>query len=123
MPGSWEERAAAGGALAAGAGGAHADRQILELLLDPDDTAVTFRTAVALVEQRTTKAIRLIMMASATADDNHLDWLGEAVDEFRARGNDADESFLREALRTLERDDDPACARAARLWLSELGWA
>jgi hypothetical protein len=63
--GPWEDRAAEGEALAAGAGRADVDARLLALLLDPEDTAVTFRTAIALLERRDLQALRLVVLASA----------------------------------------------------------
>ncbi|MFJ5221596.1 hypothetical protein [Streptomyces sp. NPDC088400] len=49
------------------------------LLLDVADTAVTRRTAEALVRVGTTAAVRLIALAVAEADDDHGDWMQTGV--------------------------------------------
>lgn len=120
--GSWEERAAAGEVLAQNAG-SDADTRLLELLLDPEDTAVTFRTAAALLKQRTAEAFRLLVLVAAKADDSHRDWIGDAVDEFVARADGEAEPFLRQALVTIRNGDDPACSQAAREWDAWYRWS
>ncbi|TCI98801.1 hypothetical protein [Aeromicrobium sp. IC_218] len=122
MTGSWEERAAAGEALAPGAGVPDTDARLIELLLDPENTAVTFRTAVALLDQRTTAAFRLLVLASADADDNQRDWIGDAVDGFVGRMQGEGEAFIRRALHVLEKDND-GCAHAAAEWRAWFHWS
>jgi hypothetical protein len=120
--GSWEERAVAGEVLAQSAG-SDADTRLLELLLDPGDTAVTFRTAAALLKQRTVEAFRLLVLAAAKADDSHRDWIGDAVDGFIDRAHGEAEPFLRQALVTFRNGDDPACSQAAREWEAWYRWS
>jgi hypothetical protein len=119
--GSWDERAAAGEALAQHAG-SDADTRLLELLLDPEDTAVTFRTAAALLAQRTVEAFRLLVLAAANTDDSHRDWIGDAVDEFIDQAHGEAEPFLRQALVTIRNGDDPACSQVAREWEAWYRW-
>ena len=120
--GPWEERAAAGEVLAQNAG-SDADTRLLELLLDPEDTAVTFRTAAALLKQRTVEAFRLLVLAAAKTDDSHRDWIGDAVDEFIDRSHGEAQPFLRQALVTIRNGDDPACSQAAREWEAWYRWS
>ncbi|MEU1181753.1 hypothetical protein ABZ464_29745 [Streptomyces sp. NPDC005820] len=49
------------------------------LLLDAGDTAVTRRTAEALVRVGTVAAVRLIALAVAGADDNQAEWMQTGV--------------------------------------------
>jgi len=123
MKRSWEERASEGEELAAQVGSPDADERLLELLLDPDNTAVTFRTAVALLDRRSLAAVRMIAVASAMADDNHMDFLGDAVAEFRARSLGGDDQFLRGALESIGSEADSAYARAAQELHAWCGWA
>lgn len=89
---------------------------LLEYLRDPEDTAVTYRTARALLDQRTTAAWCLIVLAGGSADDNHRDWLSGAISDFVADTLGEGEPFLRHALELMQNDDDPGLSRAAREW-------
>lgn len=111
---SWESQAAEGETLAADVGAPAVDARLLALLLDPENTAVTLRTALALLEQRSHQAVQLLVRASARADDNHNDWIGDAIVEFRARHLGDDDDFLRGALSASQNDPDQASAKAAR---------
>ncbi|MFE7507457.1 hypothetical protein [Promicromonospora sp. NPDC057488] len=120
--GSWEERAAAGEVLAQSAG-SDADTRLLELLLDREDTVVTFRTAAALLKQRTVPAFRLLVLASAETDDSHRDWIADAIDEFIVRSQGEAEPFLRQALETIRNGGDAVCSQAAREWEAWYRWS
>jgi hypothetical protein len=111
-----------GEALAQSAG-SNADTRLLELLLDPEDAAVAFRTAAALLKQRTVGAFRLLVLAAAKTDDSHRDWIGDAVDEFIDRAPGEAEPFLRQALVTIRNGEDPACSQAAREWEAWYRWS
>jgi hypothetical protein len=58
---------------------------VLRLLLDDRDTAVTLRTALALLERRDRLGLELIATADAQADDDTSQSLYDAVTEFQAR--------------------------------------
>lgn len=103
--------------------GSDADTRLLELLLDPEDTAVTFRTAAALLNQRTVDAFRLLLLAAAKTDDSHRDWIGDAVDGFIDRSHGEAQLFLRQALVTIRNGDDLACSQAARAWEAWYRWS
>lgn len=111
---TWEDRVAEGQMLAAKAGAAEADARLVDLLLDSDDTVVTLRTALALLEQRTPRALRVVVAAAARADENQGDSLGDAVNSFRATSLGNDDEFLRKTLGVLAQDPDEECALAAR---------
>lgn len=110
---TWEDRVAEAQMLAAKAGAAGADARLVALLLDSDDTAVTLRTALVLLEQRTPSALRVVVAAAARADENQGDWLGDAVNWFRASSLGNDDEFLRKTLGVLAQDPDEDCALAA----------
>jgi len=110
---TWEDRVAEGQLLAAQAGTPDADARLMTLLLDPADTAVTLRTAVALLGQRTAGALRIVVAAAARADESQADWLGDALNLFRASSLGNDDEFLRKTLDALAQDPDEECALAA----------
>lgn len=114
MSDGWEARAAEGEAIAPRSGTPEVDARLLALLLDPEDTAVTYRTALALLRQRTPEAVRVVVCADARADANHSDWIGDAFATVRADALGDDDEFLRSTLSGLSADRDEACARAAR---------
>ncbi|MCX5096229.1 hypothetical protein OOK36_47175 [Streptomyces sp. NBC_00365] len=76
---SWTHRVRAGRDLASFAGVPEAAEALVGLLLDVEDTAVTRRTAEALVRVGTVSAIRLIALSVAEADDNQVNWLQTGV--------------------------------------------
>jgi len=112
---TWADRAALGESLASQVGDASVDERLVALLLDPEDTAVTFRTAVALLERRDPRAVRLVIVASASADEDTSNWIGGALNDFRADSLQ-NEEFLRAALEELHEDPESSCARAAHAW-------
>ncbi|WP_340539153.1 hypothetical protein [Nocardioides sp. GXZ039] len=118
---TWQERAALGEELAAQLDRPGAEQQIMALLLDPDDTAVTYRTARALLERRDLRGVRLVLSAEARADANHAEWLGAAFSNFRADGLGAADDHLRSALRSVALDGDRELADAAADLLEWLG--
>nr|WP_255946766.1 HEAT repeat domain-containing protein [Streptomyces sp. ODS25] len=81
---SWAQRVRAGQDLASCAEVPEAAEALLRLLLDVEDTAVTRRTAEALVRVGSLAAVRLLARAVADADDNHADWLETGVGDARA---------------------------------------
>lgn len=123
MPGElgWEQRAAYGEELAADLDRPGAEAQVLRLLLDPDDTAVTFRTAVALLARMDIRGVRLVAKADAAADDQTSDQIGAAFAEVRAESLGAVDGILRDALTAVAADQDAETAVAARALLRWMG--
>lgn len=119
---SWEERIEAGEALAPAAGERDADAQLLGLLRDPENTAVTLYTALALFEQRTAAAIRLVVLASARTDDNHRDWIDAALGDFLGSVSAEEQEFVRHTVRMFQNDGDPVLAQEAREWVAWYRW-
>lgn len=117
----WERRAALGEELAADLDRPGAEARIMRLLLDPEDTAVTFRTALALLSRRDIRGVRLVAWADSRADDQRSDHLCDAFAEIRAESLGADDNFLREALSSVAAEDDAATAWAARALLRWMG--
>jgi hypothetical protein len=87
---SWEERAASGRQLALLAGNREVDVVLGRLLLDPDDTAVAYDTALALLQRGDLHALRLVLLAFGSADADQADEIGAAI--FHAYG-DSDEAW------------------------------
>lgn len=81
-----------------GVGDAATDDRLLQLLLDPNDTAVTYETALALLARRDDRGVELILRAEVLADDNTSQWLGDAFATFRAESHGRDDDFLRSSL-------------------------
>lgn len=87
--------------------------RLLQLLLDPEDTGVTYYTAVAVLGQCEFAGIELIVRATALADDNTNEFLGGAFLTFRAETRWQKDSFLRESLLEIASMSDVETHRAA----------
>ncbi len=111
----WQERAALGQSLAADFEDPGVARRLIALLLDPDDTWVTRQTAAALWGMRRPEVVRLVLVASSRADDNHNDYLIGALADFPAQSPGDEDHFIREALIAVHDDPDPALAGIARV--------
>lgn len=96
----FEARAREGEILARSAGDSVADARLLNLLLDPLDTIVTYRTALALLARRDGVGIDLLLRAEVEAKADTSRWIGEAFATFRASSWGGDDEFLRCSLRT-----------------------
>jgi hypothetical protein len=110
----FEQRAGVGEQLAGTVGEPDVDERLLSLLLDPQDTAVTYRIALALLERRDFAGLQLIVKADALADDDTGQWLSDAIGTFRARSLGRDDDFLLSTLTELVGDSDKAVQRSAR---------
>jgi hypothetical protein len=110
----FEQRAGVGEQLAGAAGEPDVDERLLSLLLDPQDTAVTYRTALALLERRDLAGLHLIVKADALAGDDTGQWLSDAIGAFRARSLGRDDDFLLSTLTELVGDGDESVQRSAR---------
>jgi hypothetical protein len=120
QPDDWEERAQLGERLASRLDST-ADREpVLRLLLDDRDTAVTYRTALALLERRDRLGLELIVTADAQADDDTSQCLSDAVVEYRARSRGEDDEFLRVTLGELISQASPSVRSAAEAFLREI---
>ncbi|MEU1684934.1 hypothetical protein [Micromonospora sp. NPDC005707] len=71
----WEERVAAGRQLARLAGDPEVDVILSRLLLDPQDTAVTYETGCAVLQRGDLHSLRLVLHALGAADADHADEL------------------------------------------------
>ena len=115
----WEQRAAQGERLAADLGQSDVDEHLLTLLLDPADSAVIRRTALALMRRDDLRGARLVLSAIALADsrgdlDARLD-LFDAALEARHEEEQRERGRLRANLDELAGDEeDSAVAHAAR---------
>ncbi|CAN5467173.1 hypothetical protein BH10ACT8_BH10ACT8_17020 [soil metagenome] len=116
----WEERALLGERLARRLDAVPVRERLLQLLLDNRNTAVTYRTALALLDRRDRLGLELIVTASTQADDDTNQWLGDAVAEFRARSLGADDEFLRNTLGELISGARPPVTGAAEELLREV---
>jgi hypothetical protein len=114
VSGTWEERVDLGQKRAAALRGENIDDVVIDLLLDPVDTAVTFRTAIALLERRDLLGVKHVIRACACGDQNANDWLGDAFRHFRADSMGADDEFLQSALAGIASGADESDATAAR---------
>ena len=87
------DRMEAGQCLASFAGQPTADALLHRLLLDDEDTAVTYETAEALLTRKDLAGARAVARAAAEADPQDLTaaWIGDAVhNEWRMRQEDLD---------------------------------
>ncbi|CAL9361327.1 hypothetical protein [Streptomyces sp. enrichment culture] len=109
----FRDRADAGQGLAGFAGMREAVEPLLGLVLDPDDTFVTRRTAEGLLRRLDKAGLAIVASALAVADDNHADWIRTAVvDVFSACPDDLDEALR--LCAELSGDADDHVARGAR---------
>jgi len=113
----YEDRVVAGRCLASFADRHEAWDALLTLVLDPDDTAVTLATALALVRRHDLAGLRVIAAGLASADDNSQQYISDAVDRVlgiyaselsdaigscRALGEDADQHVRTGSMRLME---------------------
>jgi hypothetical protein len=84
------------------------------LILDPEDTFVTFRVARALVARGDDDGLGAVLSAGGGADDNHLDWIAAAFREVRGPGDEY--CALRGRARVMAASGDPDIVRAVS-WL------
>lgn len=75
------------------------NERLLQLLLDAD-TAVTYKTALALLARRDDVGVGLILQADVVADDDTSQWLGDAFASFCAESQGKDDEFLRSSLQS-----------------------
>lgn len=76
---TWEERAAEAPQLLRQLGSADVDVKLLDLLLDPEDTAVTQAVAEGLLGQDNTTGLRLFVIAFGRADEDTRNKLGDCL--------------------------------------------
>ncbi|MGW3267299.1 HEAT repeat domain-containing protein [Streptomyces sp. NPDC001056] len=111
---SWSRRARAGRDLARSAEVPEAAEALARLLLDAADTAVTRRTAEALVRAGTVDALRLLARAVPEADDNQADWLRTGMwDALAGAGGEPDAAAVAAVCARLARDPRAAVRRGA----------
>ncbi len=75
----WEERAAEARRLGRQVGTAQADRRLLDLLLDSEDTAVSQAAADAVLERDDASGLRLYVMAFGQAEEDTRNKLGDCL--------------------------------------------
>ncbi|MEE1782215.1 hypothetical protein PUR71_04630 [Streptomyces sp. SP17BM10] len=116
----WSDRADAGRQLAAHADVPAVAEVLRRLLQDGHDTAVTQKTAEALLERRDLQGLRLVLGAFAGADFDTTDHLGDAILNV-CRQSDEDQEHFEGLATDLASDAEPdETARAqARLLLRE----
>jgi hypothetical protein len=76
---TWEERAAEARRLGRQVRTADADRRLLDLLLDSEDTAVSQAAADAVLEQDGASRLRLYVMAFGQAEEDTRNKLGDCL--------------------------------------------
>jgi hypothetical protein len=76
---NWQERSAEAQRLGPLAGNGHVDERLLELLLDPQDTAVSQAAADALLARRDVPGLRLYAHAFGTAEEDTRNKLGDCL--------------------------------------------
>jgi hypothetical protein len=76
---TWEARAAEAGRLGQHLGTADADRRLLELLLDDENTAVSQAAADAVLGQADARGLRLYVTAFGRADEDTRNKLGDCL--------------------------------------------
>ncbi|MEO3773810.1 hypothetical protein [Micromonospora sp. B9E7] len=118
---TWSVRAAAGQHLAKSRGIDVVADIIHRLLLDPQDTAVTWKTAEALLERKDTVGLRLVLLArSHAADEATADEIQAALDcdpDWMTTGGP---DRLVKHLRDLAMDEDAGVRDEARRILGRL---
>ncbi|MGA5562022.1 hypothetical protein ACPCUV_12710 [Streptomyces platensis] len=109
----YRDRADAGHGLAAFAEMQEALVPLLELVLDPDDTFVTRRTAEALLRRKDRAGLTVVASALAVAHANHSDWIHSAiVDVFSVFSDDRDDAMR--LCEEMSRDTSDRVAPGAR---------
>lgn len=76
---TWEERAAEASRLGRDLGTADADRRLLDLLLDDENTAVSQAAADAVLAQDDARGLRLYVRAFGRADEDTRNKLGDCL--------------------------------------------
>lgn len=115
------DRAEAGRRLATFAGRSDVDDLLLHLVLDENDTLVTFETAKALLARGDTASARVIARAAALVDprDSTSDWLSDAVNDVWLQNTDDARTAL--GVCSALADDPEAAVREGaielRLWI------
>jgi hypothetical protein len=71
----WSDRQDAGVALASFAESETVSARLRELVLDPEDSAVTRATVAALIHRRDAASLAVVAAALLSADDNTIDWM------------------------------------------------
>ena len=123
---SWTLRAAAGRCLAAHAEADDASRILHRLLLDGNDTAVTWETAEALLQRGDVLGLRLVLKALAVAaDPNVPDWDASTMDEIDAAITSdprwtTDDGWVRLGAQLLELTSDADVSAEARRLLDRM---
>ena len=108
---TWEERAAEAGRLGRRVGSADADRRLLDLLLDAEDTAVSQAAADAVLAQDDARGLRLYVMAFGRADEATRSKLGDCLHD--GSGSRWEAVALR--LRSLLADAEPEVRQGAAM--------
>ncbi|MEE4420525.1 hypothetical protein [Streptomyces bugieae] len=115
----YRDRADAGHSLAAFAEIQEARGLLLELVLDPGDTFVTWRTAEALLRRKDRAGLTIVASALAVANSNPSDWIHTAiVDAFGVFSDDRDEAIR--LCEEMSRDTDDRVALGAHQLLEVL---
>jgi len=109
----YRDRADAGHGLAAFAEMQEALGPLRELVLDPDDTFVTRRTAEALLRRMDRVGLTIVASALTVANSNHSDWIHTAiVDVFSIFSDDRDHAIR--LCEEMSRETDDRVALGAR---------
>ncbi|RKN19215.1 hypothetical protein D7147_16810 [Micromonospora musae] len=118
---TWSVRAAAGRHLARSRGIDEVADTLHRLLLDPQDTAVTWETAKALLERIDAMGLRLVLLArSYAADEATADEIQAALDCNSDWMTPAGADRLTKHLRDLAMDEDAGVRDEARRILDRL---
>ncbi|MDH6136814.1 hypothetical protein P3T37_006245 [Kitasatospora sp. MAA4] len=115
----YHDRADAGRGLAGFAEMQEAVGPLLELVLDPADTFVTWATAEAVLRRKDRAGLAVVASALAVADSKHIDWIHTAVvDVFGIFSSDRDIAV--QLVGELVQDTDDRISRGARQLLESL---
>jgi hypothetical protein len=104
---SYLDRADAGRGLAGFAELAEAEVPLLRLVLDADDTFVTRETAAALLRRHDRVGLALLGRALTDAEDDHVMWIGTAVQDVLGVFAVERDAALREIEAMLRTADGP----------------
>jgi hypothetical protein len=106
---TWEQRVAEAGELATQAGRPDVDGRLVDLLLDPEDTAVSHAAAEPLLARADLTGLRLFVEAFGSAEEATRNKLGDCLYDY----DGGRWAFVRQSLPPLIEDPRPAVRQGA----------
>jgi len=102
---------------------AAAAHRLRQLILDADDTMVTFVATTALIARGDAAGLAIVASALAVADENQLDWIDTGVGDGLNRSESARQHAMRICSDLATRHPDESVRRGASLLDPLLGRA